>query len=159
MGKGGGGGGGPQQVTQTTTNLPDYAKPYFTNLLKRAQAESYREYTPYEGERIAGLTPAQLQTQRDVMAMEQPGQFGVGTGMAGAGGVGSLQYGQRAAGAGGQFFGLATDPFATQAFMSPYMQNVVDVQKQAAIRDAQLANLAGNLGAARQGTYGGSDRT
>jgi hypothetical protein len=156
MGKGGGGGGGPQQVTQTTSNLPEYAKPYFTNLLKRAQAESYREYTPYEGERIAGLTPAQLQTQRDVMSMEQPGQFGVGTGMAGAGGIGSLQYGQRAAGAGNQFFGLATDPFATQAFMSPYMQNVVDVQKQAAIRDAQISNLAGNLGAARQGTYGGA---
>jgi hypothetical protein len=157
MGKGGGGGAAPpQQVTSTTSNIPEYAKPYYTNLLQRAQAESYREYTPYEGERIAGLTPAQLQTQRDVMAMEQPGQFGVGTGMAGAGGIGSLQYGQRAAGAGNQFFGLATDPFATQAFMSPYMQNVVDVQKQAAIRDAQMSNLAGNLGAARQGTYGGA---
>jgi hypothetical protein len=156
MGKGGGGAPPNQQVTSTTSNLPEYAKPYFTNLLKRAQAESYREYTPYRGERIAGLTPAQLQTQQDVMAMERPGQFGVGTGMAGAGGIGSLQYGQRAAGAGNQFFGLATDPFATQAFMSPYMQNVVDVQKQAAIRDAQISNLAGNLGAARQGTYGGA---
>lgn len=157
MGKGGGGGPPPnQQVTSTTSNIPEYAKPYYTNLLKRAQAESYREYTPYQGERIAGLTPAQLQTQRDVMALEQPGQFGVGTGMVGAGGVGSLQYGQQAAGAGGQYFGLATNPFATQAFMSPYMQNVVDVQKQAAVRDAQLANLAGNLGAARQGTYGGA---
>ena len=157
MGKGGGGGAPPnQQVTSTTSNIPEYAKPYYTNLLKRAQAESYREYEPYRGERIAGLTPAQLQTQRDVMALQQPGQFGVGTGMAGAGGVGSLQYGQQAAGAGGQFFGMATNPFATQALMSPYMQNVVDVQKQAAIRDAQLSNLAGNLGAARQGTYGGA---
>jgi hypothetical protein len=76
--------------------------------------------------------------------------------MVGAGGIGSLGYGQQAAQAGGQYFGLATNPFATQAFMSPYMQNVVDVQKQAAIRDAQISNLAGNLGAARQGTYGGA---
>jgi hypothetical protein len=36
------------------------------------------------------------------------------------------------------------------------MQNVVDIQKQEAIRDAQMGNLAGNLGAARQGTYGGA---
>ena len=164
MGKGGGGGAAPpQQVTSTTSNIPEYAKPYYTNLLQRAQAESYRGYTPYRGERIAGLTPAQLQTQRDVMALQQPGQFGVGTGMVGAGGMQGLQYGQTGVGiglmgtqAGQQYMGMATDPFATQAFMSPYMQSVVDVQKQAAIRDAQLSNLAGNLGAARQGTYGGA---
>jgi hypothetical protein len=52
--------------------------------------------------------------------------------------------------------GLATSPGAQQAFMSPYMQNVVDVQRQEAIRNAQMGNLAGNLGAARQGTYGGA---
>jgi hypothetical protein len=40
--------------------------------------------------------------------------------------------------------------------MSPYMQNVVDVQKQQAIRDAQQGQLSANLGAARQGTYGGA---
>jgi hypothetical protein len=41
-------------------------------------------------------------------------------------------------------------------YMSPYMQNVVDVQKQAAIRDAKQGQLLGNLGASRQGTYGGA---
>lgn len=41
-------------------------------------------------------------------------------------------------------------------YMSPYMQEVVDVQKREAIRDAQKAQLAQNLGAARQGTYGGA---
>jgi hypothetical protein len=97
------------------------------------------------------------------MALQQPGQFGVGTGMVGAGGMQGLQYGQTGVGiglmgtqAGQQYMGMATDPFATQAFMSPYMQSVVDVQKQAALRDAQMSNLAGNLGAARQGTYGGA---
>jgi len=41
-------------------------------------------------------------------------------------------------------------------YMSPYMQNVLDVNKQQAIRDAQQAQLTQNLGAARQGTYGGA---
>ena len=43
-----------------------------------------------------------------------------------------------------------------QQFMSPYMQSVVDVQKQQAIRDAQQGQLSANLGAVRQGTYGGA---
>ena len=41
-------------------------------------------------------------------------------------------------------------------YMSPYMQNVVDVQKQQAVRDAKMGQLVGNLGATRQGTYGGA---
>ena len=48
------------------------------------------------------------------------------------------------------------DSGTASQYMSPYMQNVVDVQKQSAIRDAKQGQLAGNLGASRQGTYGGS---
>jgi hypothetical protein len=40
--------------------------------------------------------------------------------------------------------------------MSPYAQGVVDVQKREALTDAQKAQLTTNLGAARQGTYGGA---
>ena len=94
MGKGGGGSPPPQNQTVTQTNLPEYARPYFENLLKRGQAESYRKYTPYKGERLAGFTPAQLAVQQETMGMETPGQFGVGTGMAGAGGFQSMQYGE-----------------------------------------------------------------
>ena len=118
MGKGGG--GGPQQVTQTTSNLPEYAKPYFENIMQRAQAESYRGYTPYEAERLAGFTPEQIRTQQETMGLQTPGQFGVGTGLAGAGGLGSLMAGQ-------QYMGMATDPTQMQAFMSPYQQAVTDV--------------------------------
>jgi hypothetical protein len=48
------------------------------------------------------------------------------------------------------------DPTLTKQYMSPYAQNVVDVNKAEAIRDAQKGLLAGNLAAARQGTYGGA---
>ena len=43
-----------------------------------------------------------------------------------------------------------------QQYMSPYMQEVVDIQKQKAIEDAQKAELAQGLASARQGTYGGA---
>jgi len=41
-------------------------------------------------------------------------------------------------------------------YMSPYMQNVVDVQKQEALRDAQKSLVGANLASSRQGTYGGA---
>lgn len=41
-------------------------------------------------------------------------------------------------------------------YMSPYMRNVMDVQKREAITDARKAQIVEDLGKARQGTYGGS---
>lgn len=53
---GGGGGGGPSTVTQTTTQqLPSYAQPYAEQLMSRGSQLSNKEYTPYTGQRIAGL--------------------------------------------------------------------------------------------------------
>jgi hypothetical protein len=137
----------PSSQTVTQTNLPEYARPYFENILQRAQAESYRGYTPYQAERIAGFTPGQEAAQQEVFGMQTPGQFGTATSGTQAG-MG-LGYGAGMMGLGSAF----TDP--TQ-MMSPYMQGVVDVQKREAITDAQKQQLMGNLGAARQGTYGGA---
>ena len=53
----------------------------------------------------------------------------------------------------------APDQFGQQQisqYMTPYMQNVVDTQKREAIRDARQGQIVQDLGAARQGTYGGS---
>lgn len=97
----------PANQTVTQTNLPEYARPYFENLLERAQAESYRGYTPYEGQRLTGFTDAQLAAQGEVMGMQTPGQYGTATGLAGAGGLGALGMGQQAAqtGLGGLEYG------------------------------------------------------
>jgi len=124
--------------------------------LQRTQAESYRDYTPYQGQRIAGFTPEQQAVQGEVAGMQTPGQFQPATQMTTAAGLGSLGAGAQAMGAGQQYAQMATDPSQMQSYMSPYMQNVVDVQKQSAIRDAQKQQLGASLGAARQGTYGGA---
>jgi hypothetical protein len=150
MGKGGGGGAPPPtQQTVTQTNLPEYARPYFENIMQRAQSESYRDYQPYEAERIAGFTPAQTAAQQETLGMQTPEQIAAGTGLTGAGGLGAL-------GAGQQFMSMATDPTQMQSFMSPYQQAVTDIAKREAIREAQIAQQQTNLGAARQGTYGGA---
>ena len=46
-----------------------------------------------------------------------------------------------------------------QRYMSPYMQNVVDIEQRQAIDAARRAQLGQNLSAARQGTYGGARQT
>ena len=66
------------------------------------------------------------------------------------------QFARQAAGMGGMYERMATDPMSMQGYMSPYMQQVVERQKAAAIEDAQRANLGANLAASRQGTYGGA---
>jgi len=153
-GKGGGGGGSPPpaQQTVTQTSIPEYAAPYVQTMLGKSEALTDINQNPYQaygGQRIAEFNPNQKQAFQNITNQQVAGQVGVGTGLAGAAGLGSL-------GAGADYRNMATNPNATAAYMSPYMQNVVDVQKNEALRDAQMRNVGANLGSARQGTYGGA---
>jgi hypothetical protein len=105
---------------------------------------------------VAGFSPMQEQAFRQTANLQVPGQYGIGSQFVGAGGMGAANIAQQAAGAGQGYYGLATNPFAQQAFMSPYMQNVVDVQKQEAIRDYQKQIPGMQAQAVRQGAFGGS---
>ena len=64
--------------------------------------------------------------------------------------------GQVAARAGDLYAAQATNPMAVQQYMSPYMQNVVDYQKQQAVRDFAKQTPALQAQAVGQGAYGGS---
>ena len=116
----------------------------------------------YGGERIAEFTPEQQQAQAGLGALARPDQFATGANAVSQGmnydpsqfttqqiNTPNLQQYQMAP---SQDFGAAQ----AQQYMSPYVQNVVDIQKREALLDAQKAQLAGNLGAARTGTYGGA---
>jgi hypothetical protein len=93
------------------------------------------------------------------------GAQGAQLGILGGGGFGQMGagYGAQGAnmsgmgfGAGQRFEQMATDPRAQQAYMSPYMQNVVDFQKQQAIRDYGIASQGRNYQAVKSGAFGGS---
>lgn len=202
LGFGGGGGGAPTTNTTQTSNIPEYAKPYVTNMLTATQQQlfegtptegggmditGFKPYTPYSAnpaDYVAGFSPLQQQAQQGAGQLQTPGQFGAATQMAGAAGMGAmgaqrqgqmlgrqaLGYGAQGAGIGGlgvqaaqqgfgageQFARQATDPYATQAYMSPYMQNVVDYQKGQALRDYQIAAPMRAAKAVGQGAFGGS---
>lgn len=91
--------------------------------------------------RVAGLSGAEQQVGTELMGMQTPGQFGTGTNAVSQG-ISTLQ-------------GF-TDPSQVQNYMSPYIQNVMDVNKAEALRDAQKQLVGANLASSRQGTYGGA---
>ena len=166
---GGGSGGGSPAPTQSTaynTNVPEYARPYVENMLQSAQKQIYsddmttfRPYKPYStdvSQYFAGFSPLQQQAQRSAYGLQEPGQIGMGTAITGAGGLGSLGLAQQATGVGQQYAQMATNPAMQQAYMSPYMQNVVDYQKSQALRDYQLAAPMRARQAVGAGAFGGS---
>ena len=158
----GGGGGAPQTNTTYSTNVPEYARPYVENMLESTQKQIYtddmagfRPYRPYStdvNQYYAGFSPLQQQAQQSTAGLQTPGQYQTATGLAGLSGLGAL-------GAGQQYAQNVTSPQTMQAYMSPYQQGVTDVAKNAAIREAQIAQNTQNLAAARQGTYGGARQT
>jgi len=144
----GGGGGQPTQTTTYSTNIPEYARPYVENMLESTQKQIYtddmstfRPYRPYSTnvqDYVAGFSPLQQQAQQATAGLQTPGQLGAATGLAGMSGMGGLGLARQMAGAGQEYAQMATSPTAQQAYMSPYMQNVVDYQKAQALRDYQI---------------------
>jgi hypothetical protein len=144
----------------------------------------YTPYSTDPTNYFAGPSSLQRQVYGEAGQMQTPGQFGAASGLAGMSGMGQLgttgqagMYGQQgsmfgglgtalgaagamqampAFGAGQQFAQQVTDPRSMAQYMSPYQQAVTDVAKNAAVREAQIAGQQANLGAARQGTYGGA---
>lgn len=112
---------------------------------------------------VAGFTPLQQQAFQGAAGLQMPGQFGTATGLSEQAGLGGLSAAGMAtglagqqAGAGAQYAQQATSPAAMQAYMSPYMQNVVDVQQQQAQRQADIAQQAQQAQFAKMGAFGGS---
>jgi hypothetical protein len=113
---------------------------------------------------IAGLSPFQTAVGQQLGTMTTPGQYQLGTqaGQAAASGLQALQNYQAMGVGAPDLTTYQLDPARqfsateAQAYMSPYMQAVVDRQQAGALKAAKEAQLGQNLAAARQGTYGGA---
>jgi len=125
----------------------------------------YQPYSTNPSDYIAGFSPMQQQSQRTVAGMQVPGQYQAAADITGAGIMGAADVGaqarafnpmaQQAAGAGRQYQQMATDPNAISAYMSPYMQNVVDTQQREAVRQSDIQRAANMGQATQQGAFGG----
>lgn len=119
--------------------LANWAGPYVTSMLGRAQALSMLPYQTYQGPLTAGVSPLQGQYFRGIGALGFPSMLGQSfTGM-------STQ-----TGAGGQPMSIA------QQYMNPYMQQVLQPQMQAMQRQADTQRGMIGAEAAKQGAFGGA---
>ena len=158
---GGGSGSAPASQTIQQTTIPDYAKPYVQGMLQAGAELARGGYETYPGERLAQFTPLQQQSYGAAQGLQASPYLGQAAGMfqQGAGQMGG--FAQQASQAGrnftpGTFSGGIFDTAAAQQYMSPYMQNVVDIQKREAGRDAAIAGTAQQGQATRAGAFGGS---
>jgi hypothetical protein len=170
----GGGGGGQQTSTGTTytSNLPEYAKPFFEQALVSAGKNVFetdssgavtgvKPMPTYTGDRIAGFTPGQEAVQRNIAGLTTPGGFadarsglgmgsGMGYGTAGAGLSGALGY-RPASVTGGTF-----TPGMADYYGDPYQQRVTDIALREGRRQGDIAKQQGAMGAIGRGTFGGA---
>jgi hypothetical protein len=175
----GGGGGGGQNSTNTTysTNLPEYAQPFYEELLKQSGKQIYqtdasgnvtgvKPYEGYTGERLAGFTPEQKAAQTEVAGMTTPGEFTTAQGTLGTVGAQAGTAATRGLGAAYGYtpgtFTPATistgefDAAAAKKYMDPYTQSVIDIEKREAQRQADIQKAGASMGAIGRGTFGGA---
>jgi len=162
----GGGGGQPNTTYSQTSNIPEYAQPYVEQMLGSAQGEIFnrdaegnptniKPYKPFSNDPnayFAGFSPMQRQAQQSVQNMQVTPETGMAAGMTLGAGMGALGTQYNPMGAYSQQF----DQQQADQYMNPYMQNVVNVQQQAAQRQADIATTGRNAQAVGSGAFGGS---
>lgn len=177
MGGSSGGSSAPTEQRVYSESLPPYVEPYFRRLLGRAESESLQGYQPYRGQRLAYFSPDELGAQAMTRGFAQAGtpqQFGQAEQiLTGLSSPMSSQFQASAFDAGydpsvrasGYTAQVPTEQYQPigfednlQRFMSPFQQQVVDIQKREARRQSEMlgdqigdrATQAGSLGGYRE---------
>ena len=73
MGKGSKAPSGPQESTVTQTNLPEYARPFYEEMLGRTVYESTRPYEAFPGQRLAEFNPFEQTAMTGIAEMAGAG--------------------------------------------------------------------------------------
>jgi hypothetical protein len=129
--------------------------------------DAFKPYSNNMNDYVAGFSPLQEQVQYNAANLQVPGQYNQATGLTGLGGMGALGTAQQAQGMGGDYLSATSNVYnpktggydasnSVGSFMSPYMQNVVDIQNDAARRQADIARTQRNAQATKSGAFGGS---
>ena len=131
------GGGSPSDTTsKTTTELPEWARPYSQQLLQRGADLSQNPMAVYQGQRTANLNGAQQQGMGMIQSRAQNGSAIVNAGQQ------NLQDTL-----GGKYM---------QPGSNPYLSSAIDQASQDVTRNYNGAVNANDANFARSGAFGGS---
>ena len=149
----GGGGGGSGTGTQTQiSELPEWARGYAKSTLEKGAALSDKPYQTYGGDRIAGFSPLQQQSQQAAANMQPNAATGAGINVAGQAAMQGLNQDYNGMMARSQNFGNRS---AAQ-YMSPYMEQALAPQLREAQRSSDIMGQQNAAKAVGQGAFGGS---
>jgi hypothetical protein len=138
-------------TTNTQNNIPAWLEGPAQGMVGRAVELSQTPYAGYDGQRIADFSPLMEQAFDRIGGQQVAGQLGTATGLAGAAGQAAMGAGSYDPYSMGRFTGDTA-----QAYMDPYMQNVVNSQMREAQREADIATTTRAGAATRAGAFGGS---
>lgn len=163
-GKGGAAASAPTQTTSTVnqSNLPEYARPYFEDMLKQSASLAKADYQPYTGDRIAELNTNQNAAIGSIAANQgsfQPYFNQAGQGLTSAMNTAqNTQFNPTQATNSYNASGFTPDKFTGAAvgeYMNPYLQQSLNPQIELLNRQfAQQGNQL-NSKAAANGAFGG----
>lgn len=137
--------GGDTTTQQTTSSLPSYAEPYYKDLLARSQSVSNLPYQQYQNPRLTDFSA------------DTTGAFDLIRGIVGAGTPGVDAAAQTAGGIADYQAGTIPG-MDFQAYMNPYVENVLDVQKQRANQTYEEQQAGRDAAAVQAGAFGGDRR-
>jgi hypothetical protein len=141
-------GGGEDQSTGTQTqtvkvDVPSYLQEYVTGVTENAGEAALQPFTPYTGDRNANFTTDQLASFAGIQGMQ--GQY-------------QPQY-DAALGMNNQVAQMAQTGFVTPetiaSYMNPYQQQVIDINKQQAIKEHEMSMNQVGDSALTAGAFGG----
>lgn len=142
--------GADTTTTTASAELPSYISPYVNRFLPRAEAISTQPYQPYGAQRLANFSPDTQQAFNMVRQQAADPLTGLTQAQQTTAGIAGFQPGQ-----------IGTTDWTganVQGYMNPYIQNVLDVQKnrmqQKFAEDASNRNAA----AIQAGAFGGNRR-
>lgn len=182
MSKGGGGAPPDQTVTTTTSRIPEFAEPYFGEMMGRAAYETTRPYEAYPGARLADFSAAERAGQAGMAQMAgagAPSEMGMASNITAGVGyapgpqqvtsgyrAGVIDPGYTARGLTSQYTGqgqygpgfapgTVADPETLQKYMNPYQRMVTDIEKREAKRQSTIQGIGTSEQAAQAGGLGG----
>jgi hypothetical protein len=164
-----------QQIQQNQVGFAPEVAPYAQNLLGTAAGVAYQyqkdaqgnvmkddkgmpiisgfqPYQQYQGERVAQFSPLQKQSFEGAQQMQPAYQLTGASGLAGLAGQRAMDTRYDPTNYQAQ---SVTGGNALQQYMSPYMQNVVDIQQREAQRNADIAATQQQAQATKAGAFGG----
>lgn len=172
-----GGGSGGGTTKSTTTNLPEYAQPFYEELMKQTAQQTYttdaagnvtgvKDFVPYTGDRVVGFTPQQQAVQQGVAGLQTPEQFAsanqalgdvttMGTSAAAQGLTGALGYTPGAV----ESLSMQTpgmfDATTRDQYMSPFTDAVTERAIAEARRQGDVQANKFAMQSIGRGTFGG----